>query len=236
MPQRYWYVILTYILMQLSSVIAVPIIETFGVTRLNAMVGWSVFSFFLALLVVLYLLKEDMQKGSERGAAKIGNVILWCIAGVFMAYIAQYAAVLIETYVFKIEPASENTMNIMQISKAAPIFIIVPVLIAPILEEIIFRKIIFGSLYERMNLLLAVIGSALIFALIHMEPTHLLIYSSMGLVFAYLYVKTKRIIVPIVTHMAMNTIAVITQFNLTPEDYERMREQMKQLQMILIGG
>src|SRR5690625_8017898 len=99
----------------------------------------------------------------------------------------------IEVYIFHIESYSENTENIMKITEIAPLFSIITVIIAPILEEVVFRKIIFGTLYKRMNFILAGIISAVIFGLIHLDPTHLLIYTAMGLVFAYLYVKTKQI-------------------------------------------
>jgi membrane protease YdiL (CAAX protease family) len=61
---------------------------------------------------------------------------------------------------------------------------------------------------------------------------HILVYASIGYVFAFLYVKTKRIIVPIIVHMAMNTIVVIGQLSLDPEEIEQMQQQ---LQMIFAG-
>ena len=62
----------------------------------------------------------------------------------------------------------------------------------------------------------------------------------MGFVFAFLYVKTKRILVPIIVHAAMNTLVVVGQLSMDPEEMQRQLEQMQrqveQLQMILIGG
>src|SRR5699024_2637738 len=102
-------------------------------------------------------------------------------------------AAMIETNLFGIEIESENTQMIMDISRQFPLFMIIPALIAPILEGVIFRKIIFGTFYKRMNFFLAALLSSFIFGVIHGEPVHLLVYASMGFVFAYLYVKTKRI-------------------------------------------
>jgi len=55
----------------------------------------------------------------------------------------------------------------------------------------------------------------------------------MGVVFAFLYVKTKRIIVPILVHMLMNTIVVMAQLLIDPELLEQMQEQA---QFIFFGG
>ncbi len=170
---------------------------------------------------------------SHRNASSIGHVILWAIIGFFMAYIVQVSASLIEIRVFGMEAGSENTQGIMEIARAFPLFMIVPAIIAPILEEVIFRKVIFGSLYKRMNFFLAALLSSLVFGAIHGELQHILVYSSMGFVFAYLYVKTKRILTPIIVHAALNTMTVLAQYSLTPEE---IQQQLDQLQMILFGG
>ena len=108
---------------------------------------------------------------------------------------------------------SENTEEIVGLIKTAPLVMLVTSIIAPILEEIVFRKILFGSIYRRTNFIIAALISTLIFAFAHGEPEHLILYSSMGFTFAYLYVKTNRILVPIFAHVSMNTIVVILQLN-----------------------
>ncbi|QDP39170.1 CPBP family intramembrane glutamic endopeptidase [Radiobacillus deserti] len=236
MPKRYWYVILTYVIMQLSGALVAPIIKAMGLDPFTAGVFWSVFSFLAALVITLFLLREDMNVGSERGAAGVGTIILWSILGIFLAYFAQFIAAIIETFLLKIPPGSENTQDIMNITRSAPIFILIVVFIAPILEEVIFRKIIFGTIYQKTNFIIAGVASALVFALVHADPLHLIMYMSMGFVFAFLYVQTKRIIVPIITHMAMNGFVVIAQYNMDPEEMEKMLEQFEKIQMIIFGG
>jgi len=233
LTKRYWWVIITYIIMQIS----VPIIVgTLSITDQETIIYLSVFSFALALIIVLFLMKPDMKTSPTRNGSHIGSIILWSILGVFMAYFAQWIAVTIEFKLFKTVPGSENTQNIMEIARMLPIFMIIPAIIAPILEEIIFRKIIFGAFYKRMNFFFAAILSAFIFGIIHQEPEHILIYASMGLVFAFLYVRTKSILTPIIVHAAMNSITVLVQYNLSPEDIKQMQEQFENLQLIIIGG
>lgn len=168
-----------------------------------------------------------MQMRAHDEAASFGSIIIWSIVGVFMAFVAQALAASIEIYILGIDPGSENTMEIMDIARSNPLFILIPAIVAPILEEIIFRKIIFGGFYKRMNFFFAALLSALIFGLIHMDPTHLLMYASMGFVFAFLYVKTKRIIVPIIVHAGMNTMVVLAQYSLSPEEIQKMLDQVQ---------
>lgn len=236
MPKRYWWVIISYIIMQFSGILMAPLLlVTFEITRYQAVTYWAIISFMLGLIVVLLLLRKDMQMTRSHEASRVGVAVAWSIIGVFMAYFSQGIAAMLEMQIFGIDPGSENTQNIMNIARATPLFLLVPAIIAPVLEEIIFRKIIFGQLYMRTNFFIAALISAFIFGIIHGEPQHILVYGSMGLVFAFLYVKTKRILVPIFVHAAMNSIVVLLQYNLTPEDIERMQKQLQDLQAIIFG-
>lgn len=221
--------------MHLSSFIAVPILLiTFNIPFDQLTVYWSLFSFIAALWIILYLLRPDMSMERSRDAAGPALIIIWSVVGLFLAFLSQIIANWIQIEFFGIEIGSENTNEIMNITRNMPIFALIPAIIAPILEEIVFRKVIFGSLYRRMNFIFAALISSFIFGIIHGEPQHILVYGSMGFVFAFLYVQTKRIIVPIIVHAAMNSIVVIVQFSLTPEDIERMQRQLEEM-MILIG-
>lgn len=236
MPKRYWYVLITYIIMQFSAYLVVPLLNMLLPIRpIDISIYWSMFSFIAGLIIVLWFMKPDMKQIPTRNAANAPSIVLWSIGGIFLAYAVQYLAVTIETAI-GIPQGSQNTAIIMEITRLAPIFMIIPAIIAPILEEIIFRKIIFGALYEKTNFIIAGIISALIFGIFHDELIHILIYASMGFVFAFLYVKTKRIIVPIIVHMCLNTISVSLQLFLDPEDIERIIQEQQEVMMILFTG
>lgn len=230
MPKRYWYVILTYLIMQFSSIpVAIFVRSLFAENYTDIMIYWSIFSFIAGLLVIIYLMKPSMEMRSHPEAASWGGVIGWSILGIFLAFFGQGLAASIEVYILGIKPGSENTMAIMEIARSNALFILIPAIVAPILEEIIFRKIIFGTFYKRMNFFFAALLSALIFGFIHMEPVHILMYATMGFIFAFLYVKTKRIIVPILAHAGMNTAVVLAQYSLTPEEIQRMLDEMQMI-------
>lgn len=237
MTKRYWWVIIVYIITLFAAVIYAPILyKLFSLSNTEAVIYGTVLSFIIGLIIILFIMKPAMKlERNEEGVPSTGMLIFWSITGVFMALAAQTIAASIETNLFGIEAGSENTSMIMDIARNTPIFMVIPMFFAPILEEIVFRKIIFGSLYKRMNFFFAALLSALVFGIIHQEPLHILIYASMGFIFAYLYVKTKRILVPIFVHMGMNSITVLLQYSLTPEDLERMQEELEQMQTI-IGG
>lgn len=236
MPKRYVTILITYILAQLSGF---PVAQYLGRLDLSDqqfftyVIGWQIFSFIAALIIMLFLLKPEKELPRHPESASKLMIVVWSILGVFMAIFGQALANLFQIYVLGIDQQSENTMYIMEIIRSAPLFIVSVAVIGPILEEIIFRKIIFGEIYKRSNFLLAGLISGIIFAVIHMDFTHLLVYLVMSFVFAFIYAQSKRIIVPIIAHVAMNTIVVIGQLSFDPAEVEKMLEQM---QMILIGG
>lgn len=240
MKKAYWYVIITYLAMQLSSFIGVPLFayigKALGVSidelRLTAFAYWTIFSFCLALLIILFFMRHDMKEyalSRNQDQASLPLSIFWSVFGVFLALFAQSIAVLIEQQL-GINPESNNTQEILSIIKQVPLMIIVSSIIGPILEEIIFRKIIFGSLYKRFNFVISALISSIIFGLAHMELVHLLLYSAMGFTFAFLYVQTKRIIVPIIAHLTMNTFVAVVQI------YQQEIESFLKNTQAFIGG
>ena len=233
MDKHYWTILITYIVMQLSGLLGVPLLQKLNVA--DPVVIWSVFSFLTALIIMLVLLRSTPDVPFERSTrVSGGQAVGWSILGVFMAYASQIVAAMIEMNVFGIDPGSENTEMLIEVAKASPIFIIVTSIIGPILEEIVFRKVIFGSLYKRFNFWIAGILSSVIFAAIHFDFSHILIYTAMGLTFAFLYVKTKRLIVPIIAHMTMNTFVVLINVYFA-DDIMEMEKQLNQTQSF-IGG
>jgi uncharacterized protein len=244
LKKQYGYVLIAYIIMQLSSIIGIPVFYNIAVNWFNqsseqakAIVPgyWLIFSFSIALIVVWVLLRktETTTKLEREAPMSVLFSALWAIAGIFMAFFAQSIAINIERLI-GIEMGSENTQNIVRIIDYVPLAMIVAAVIGPILEEIVFRKIIFGFLYERFSFIISALISSVIFAFAHFEPEHVLLYSAMGFTFAFLYVKTKRIIVPIIAHVSMNSLVVLMQ-SIFREDIEKMIQEAEKIQGF-IGG
>jgi membrane protease YdiL (CAAX protease family) len=224
--------------MQLSSFIGVPLmmsfLHTLGKNQVDAVPYWLIFSFSAALIMILFILRKEISVSSfERKGSSFVISFIWAVFGVFLALFAQTAAANIE-HLFGVPTGSENTQQILKIIDIFPMAILVSSIIGPILEEIVFRKILFGALYGRFNFFVSALISSVIFALAHTEPQHTLLYAAMGFTFAFLYVKTKHILVPIFAHTAMNTIVVLIQF-VYRDDIDRLSKTAHGIQNF-IGG
>nr|WP_275403111.1 CPBP family intramembrane glutamic endopeptidase [Sporosarcina limicola] len=116
------------------------------------------------------------------------------------------------------------------------IIILPMVLFAPFLEELIFRRVIFGGIYLKTNFWIATIVSAVVFAAVHNEFQHLLMYMMPAFAFAFVYYKTKRILAPMLAHLLMNGFVTIMQLNLDKiQKYLQQFEDMKQTFIIFFN-
>ena len=209
---RYWAVLATYLFTQFSIIPVLPLLlKVTSYSEQDIIIYWTIFSFIFGVFLTLVIMRPFMKFPKNEGI-QLGMILKWTIIGIFMAYGSQIVANLIQMSVFGVEDTSQNTENIMAVAKAYPLFVIIPILSAPILEEILFRKILFGLLDERFGFMIAAIVSSTIFSLIHQDFSHFLVYFAMGFVFAYLYARTQRILVPILVHMALNSVTVIVLF------------------------
>ncbi|MFB7142491.1 lysostaphin resistance A-like protein [Gottfriedia sp. NPDC056225] len=222
MKTRDLLIILTYAVIQYSAAFGVPYLLNSnlyaGVEKktasLEAVALWSCISFITGLIIILILLHKPIFEGMKNFKHNYRTILNWVILGYFITMATQIVCNIILIYVFNLHTGSENTQNILNIAKLNPAFIIIPSLVAPILEEIIFRRIIFKRLYNRLPFIISAGISSAIFSFMHGDLPFFLSYFLIGFVFCYLYKRTNSIIVPILTHMLMNTFVVFQQLNL----------------------
>lgn len=87
-------------------------------------------------------------------------------------------------------------------------YLILSIVIAPIMEEILMRGIVFGSI-NKSNKIAAYVVSIGVFTLLHGTITHIPSCVIFGLIFAFLYDMTGNLIVPIVVHILNNLMSVV---------------------------
>ena len=84
--------------------------------------------------------------------------------------------------------------------------LLVAAVLAPTVEEIAFRGILYRWFAERMRWPIAVAGSALVFAFLHGVPSLIPGILVLGAILAWVYERTRSIWVPIVLHGTYNAI------------------------------
>jgi uncharacterized protein len=83
------------------------------------------------------------------------------------------------------------------------------VVLAPIAEEVFFRGIGFNALLRERGRRWAYLGSAALFAVIHLSLVALLPIFLLGLALAWVYERTGNLLAPIAMHAVVNGISVL---------------------------
>lgn len=188
---------------------------TLGILALGQMIG----EFLLAGIMVAFLLREfikDYHKMKKNWLVNIGIII----AGIFLIYISMgFIGMLYQ--LLGIEGTSDNEDQVRGLlTGSGGVFMIIgTVILAPFVEEIIFRKLLYGVVENSLNLkpIFAIIISAVIFAAIHDVSIFFFQYFAMALVICSSYTISKNnIYVPISIHFLNNLLSVILFF-LMPE-------------------
>ncbi|MDP1753829.1 MAG: type II CAAX endopeptidase family protein [Reyranella sp.] len=81
--------------------------------------------------------------------------------------------------------------------------------LAPLVEELVFRGLLYGWLAGRWGAGIAVIGSSLAFAAAHVELAHVILVLPLGLMFGWLRWRSGSLWPSLVAHMANNGLAVV---------------------------
>ncbi|MBP1154706.1 MULTISPECIES: CPBP family intramembrane glutamic endopeptidase [unclassified Paenibacillus] len=83
------------------------------------------------------------------------------------------------------------------------------IIVAPIAEELVYRKIIFGYLSKFTHFWIASGISSLIYAFGHFSWNRFIGYFLTGIIFCYFYKKTQSVIPTIAAHLVINFISLL---------------------------
>lgn len=178
--------------------------ETFGPSMLLLMIYVPQFAYLLAFwLFVRTMPKPEWQKEPLRFKTE---------AEIFLMMYAS-AGVLnqLGSAITKTAPAGGDfqldLLAKMQ-STRLPIAIAIPVIIGPIVEELIFRKLMIDRIrgYGEKT---AIIFSAICFGLFHGNLTQFLFAGVVGLFLGYVYCKTGKVFHTIIMHMLLNATSSV---------------------------
>ena len=214
--------ILTFLLVpliQLGAWALFPSIFESGAALTSFSAGLNLF-WYLVLTVLLlrfariYLFKNQWIYFKENP----GRSLMLVLLGLFLMF-AMNMFINTGFSIFGEEVGSENQSALEEIIGGRTFDLVAIVIfagiLAPIAEEIVFRKGLYGFIDKRAGNLAAIVGSGIIFGLIHMtgelaNVAGMLPYFGLGIILSYIYYySSKMIFVPILVHGVMNIIAIL---------------------------
>jgi len=161
---------------------------------------------FPALFLVLRS-KKPMRVEGERLSGK-EFLIAFLISQAFMqagSIIGEVINTTIGAFL-----GGEITNDVSDMIMDTPIWLVIllVVIVGPIFEELIFRKLIFDRV-ARFGTTTAIVTTSIAFGLFHGNLYQLFYAAALGLVLGYLYAKTRNVLYPIAMHMLINFFGTV---------------------------
>lgn len=155
------------------------------------------------IFMTIYLWKAGYISTEKRTWSWISAPYLLLTAVIWLA------SILIIDYIMSFMPwlpnILEQTFDVMQ---SGWIGILTIAIIGPILEELMFRGAITRVLLKKYNPTKAIIISALIFGIFHINPVQVVTATLIGLLLGWVYYKTASLIPCILIHILNNSMSV----------------------------
>ena len=163
----------------------------------------------VSLLISIGALFLGNRLGLFEGFKALSSLKAWGMIG--LTYLGIYIVTRIGAMVMMMEGVSNSTnqATIENIHMNPFVLITFTVIMAPIVEELVFRGILMGRVFNP-DSIVGLILSSLLFGLAHM-PNSIgvwIVYAGMGFVLGTVYRKCQKLEYCIMAHMINNSIAV----------------------------
>jgi len=112
---------------------------------------------------------------------------------------------------------SHEVIEMFATTGGLPLRIITIGLVVPIVEEIAFRGLLYNRLRRSLSVVPAILISSALFGVMHLNILQGIYTFFLGILFAYMYERYKKIWVPITAHVALNMATVISTAFTSPE-------------------
>ena len=165
-------------------------------------------AYLLPVIVILLVKKAKLESVGLRPFS-LKNLAIGC--GLL---VGTYTIILVHNLLlmsFGIAPQGETLTELFG-HEYFGMLVFVGVIIAPLVEEIFFRGFVFSGLLQKYNWKTATFLSSALFAVAHFQLVALIPTFLMGVVFSYLFYRSKSIWPGIILHLVVNSFAFGTVY------------------------
>ena len=160
-------------------------------------------------LIHFKYVKFSLKSFGEVSGKTIGLSIPLIVAGMIFINLCSEFIGLPDMMQDTFRAMSRNVFGIISIA-----------IMAPLVEELLFRGAIQGHLLRKgMKPVYAILIASAVFGIVHMNPIQIPFAFAIGLIFGWLYYRTGSVVPGIIGHFINNSIACIQMATLTEEEF-----------------
>ena len=193
------------ILFQIIIVNIIALLDIHIINNINnQIIISSTCNYILVLPIFIYLMKKIESTNIDKERLTIKSILKYCCIALTLMWIGNLVGLGITTLIGN-TMTSEIINPIEQLIHNTNIYIniIIISIVAPIFEEILFRKFLIDRTIKY-GAKLSILLSALLFAFFHGNLSQFFYAFLIGAFFAYVYIKTGKIIYSIILHAFVN--------------------------------
>ena len=187
---------------------------------------------FALPLFILSLPSHPFSSGEKSKLSFGGVCIALLVSFATMATFSIASSLIVELLRVLSNGRFFGADSLTEMVTSTPVYvtILVACVIAPIGEEFIFRKLLIDRL-QVFGELSACLISGIIFGLFHLNLSQALYAAPLGMVLAYVYIRTRNIVYPIIMHAAVNffgtvVIPALSSYSIEALESENLFEQL----------
>ncbi len=173
------------------------------------LVHWELIGFLLILIIIFTIYKKEWVYKSMLSIKLSKTSCGWILVGIVLVFLAQIIGSFLDKSLFQISTQSENTSSTVVAASISPIAIISIVILAPLVEELVFRYATMNILMKKFKEVGSIVISALFFAIMHFDIPFIFGYFFIGCVLAFVYKQSKQLLVSYIVHAMMNFIVLM---------------------------
>ncbi len=189
------------------STILIENLKLFIVLGLLLQVLGQIFFLFL------FSAKKYKVKLKDFGFRKVNlKTILLSLISLFAISILAQNGILFTMKLMGIAPmANQGTISSLISNNLLPLWVLFgfAVVVAPLLEELIFRGFLLSSLMNKTTPFWSAMFSSVLFATAHLQLVYMPIYFVMGLLLSFVFLKTRSLWPGITFHAVNNLVALL---------------------------
>ncbi|MGA5663591.1 lysostaphin resistance A-like protein [Bacillus bombysepticus] len=174
-------------------------------------VHWELIGFSLMLIIIFLVYSKELINDPNLSIKLSRNSFVGILFGIIFVFLGQMVGSMLDKTIFQLTTQSANTSSTVAAAAISPVALVSIVLLAPLVEEFVFRYAAINILTQKFKQTWRILISSLFFSIMHFDFPFIFGYFLIGLVLAVVYVRTNRLLVSFVVHAIMNLIVVMFQ-------------------------
>ena len=177
-----------------------------------AVSGIFILSFLVPILILKGFVNVQHDNKDKIKKTDTKNILLWTIMAMPVMYLSTYIVELVISKM-NVNPTMIDSALVFDKSIIGYILFFTEVAILPaILEELLFRKVMLDGA-KKHGTIFAMVFTAIMFGVIHMNIPQAINAMLIGILFAYITIKSKSIVPAMLLHLINNGTQVLFMVN-----------------------